>query len=332
MLRAGRFFLEPKGLLREILGKSCIALGDNYPKMYAEYAKLVKDNRDPHPKIHIMSQLIDRYMREITPQKAESSYRHEIRRCQLLKHVFGQMKPGDITKPDIYQFIDWRSQTAKVGVNREIALLSAILRKAERWGVIHQSPCRDIEYNKETPRSRYISHDEFLAFRGFVFEKNKLVAAYMDFKYITGLRVGDILRLEKSRLLDVGLNLEINKTKVKRLMEWSDTLCDVTRRLIEANWQPKNKSRYRISSEYLMHTRKGTKYTESGWRAIFYRLMREAIEKGIIKESFCDHDIRAKTGSDAKSAEEARKLLAHLNLRVTERHYRRDIEHIQPLM
>lgn len=340
MRRSGRFYLEPKGdLLVKLNGKKSLPLGKTYIEMFSNYKKLL-DSADIGPKnnIHTMAQLIDRYMLEVTPTKSESGQKTEIRRCSLLKHVFGQMLPAHITKVDVYGYIDWRTRTgAPVGVNREVALLSAIFKKAERWGAVDKNPCVGIEYNKEKPRRRYITHEEYNAFRSFVAKRNPVVACYMDFKYLTGLRAGDIRRLKKSQITEEGLYLKIGKTGQERLMEWTPTLWAVMQNLMDVCGREKidkrgNIEKVKVQSEYILHTRTGEPYKLSGWTSIFYRLMKQAVDCGVISEWFREHDIRAKAGSDHDSLEKASKFLAHLSVKVTAEHYRRRIERIQPLM
>ena len=82
----------------------------------------------------------------------------------------------------------------------------------------------------------------------------------------------------------------------------------------------------------MVFTREGNPYSADGWRSIFHRLMTNALSSGVLDERFRDHDIRAKAGSDNNCVEEARTFLAHLNIKVTKRHYRRKAEVIQPLM
>jgi len=270
-------------------------------------------------------------MREVSPKKALETYKSEIKKVKYLRLAFGRMRPMDVTKLDIYKYMEVRSESAPVGVNREIALLSAIMKKGTKWGALTVNPCTDIEYNQERPRARYVTDEEFMTFKAFLMPRNKLVAAYLDFKYITGLRTSDILRLKKSDLRENGIYLYIGKTKQKRIMRWSDALRSITEALIRSNWRPKNSSSYSINSDYLVHTRKGLPYSASGWRAIFSRLMQEAVKAKILEESFCEHDIRAKAGSDVTDLEKAKTLLVHSSSKVTLQHYRRRIEEIDPL-
>ncbi len=49
--------------------------------------------------------------------------------------------------------------------------------------------------------------------------------------------------------------------------------------------------------------------------------MKKAIETGVLKERFTEHDLRAKTASDTDLTHAA-ELLAHGDTKITDRHYR----------
>lgn len=59
--------------------------------------------------------------------------------------------------------------------------------------------------------------------------------------------------------------------------------------------------------------------------------MKRLLEEINITERFTSHDLRAKAGSDARSAEEGAALLAHADTQTTRKHYRRKPEIITPL-
>lgn len=96
-------------------------LGKSLTSAIAEYHRLVPSQSS----IKTMGELIDRYMIEVSPTKAESTYKGEIQEAKLLRAAFGEMYPEDITPVVIYEYMDFRSQTAPVRVNREVALLSS---------------------------------------------------------------------------------------------------------------------------------------------------------------------------------------------------------------
>ena len=67
----------------------------------------------------------------------------------------------------------------------------------------------------------------------------------------------------------------------------------------------------------------------SGWSSMWQRFMARVLKETRVTESFTDHDIRAKAGSDAGSLEDARALLQHANSATTERTYRRLPERVK---
>ncbi|MCG8311928.1 MAG: hypothetical protein MI976_01820 [Pseudomonadales bacterium] len=235
MQRSGRQYFEPKGeMVERYGGRKSIPLGGTFTEMYMNYALLLQDyGSSKYSTFNTINELIDRCVLEVTPKKVDAAQQREIKRAGFLKKVFGQMHPTSITTLHIYSFIDWRSASAPVGVNRELSLLSSIFKKGRRWGALKESPLVNIEYNPESPRERYITHDEYSAFRGYVAEKNCVVAWYMDFKYLTGLRTSDIRALKQSKLTEEGIALRISKTQVNRVIAWTPTLRLVTANLIE---------------------------------------------------------------------------------------------------
>jgi integrase len=57
----------------------------------------------------------------------------------------------------------------------------------------------------------------------------------------------------------------------------------------------------------------------SAWQ----RSMKKALMQTKLEESFTEHDLRAKVGSDVESDIDAQKLLAHADASTTRKHYRR---------
>lgn len=295
-----------------------INLGRSYPKAMAEYAKLVDDGGQ---ELSTMGDVIGRYLREVAPGKAEATFKGNVYQAKFLKEVFGDVRPGDITPQHIYRYLDLRGRKSEVQANREFALLSHIFKKAIRWGVVESNPCRDIEKFKERPRERYIEDNEYLAFREFA---GADIAAYMDLKYLTGLRRSDMLSLRLSDLQDDGIHVTVNKTGKRIIISWTPQL----RAAVEAV----KKLKRPIRGLHLFCTRKGQPYTPSGFSSIWQRKMRKALADGVLQERFTEHDIRAKTASDSKNLEHARKLLAHLDGKITEKVYRsRKAEIVEPL-
>ena len=286
----------------------------------AEYAKHIGPDR----KMVTMSDVIDRYMTEVSPHKAETTYKGELRLAKTLKAGLGKLKPETITKRTVYAYMDARSATP-TQANREFALLSHMLKKAIRWGVVEDNPCTGVEKFKEKPRDRYVEDEEFLAFKSMA---GDVIATYLDFKYLTGLRKKDILAIRRDQIKEDGIHLTVSKNGKAVIVQWSDELRKIVERTKRLHCNNPNTVRF---SQFLFCTKKGTAYTPDGFSSNWQRRMNTALETGVISERFTEHDIRAKAGSDSESLEAARSMMAHGDSKTTQRSYRRKASVIKPL-
>jgi len=141
---------------------------------------------------------------------------------------------------------------------------------------------------------------------------------------LSGLGKGDILSIKLEHLKDDGIHVHISKTKKDIIIEWTDALRKSVH-TIRALPRPR-----KVTGLDLFCTRDGRPYTVTGFSSIWQRKMKAAIEQGVIKERFTDHDLRAKSASDT-DIEHATRLLAHLDRKTTQRYYRRKAEKVRPL-
>ena len=301
----------------EYVTNKWVNLGREYVAAMAKYGSLTADDS---PSLTV-SNLIDRYIREVAPTKAPRTYSDNVKEAKNLRRVFGHMPLLDVTTPHVYKYLAERGKQARVRANREIALLTHMFKKAERWGDIShdKNPCIRIEKPKETPRSRYVSDEEYLAFRDHA---GPMIAAYMDVKYVTALRQGDLLALSLNQIRDDGIHVTIGKTGKKVVFEWSPDL--------RAAILAVRRVQRPIRGMYLFCNRRGQPYTGSGFRSIWQRRMKSALEKGVLRERFREHDLRAKSASDAERGH-ASELLTHMDARTTETYYRRKPEIVLPI-
>ena len=261
-----------------------------------------------------MAAIIERHMREVTPTKAPRTQQNNAREIIPLKRVFGHMEPGEITSQDIYAYMDMRP---RIAANREVALLSRIFRYAIRWGLATDNPCRQVTRNPERPRRRHIEDHEFAA----VYETaTPVIRCAMDIARLTGLRLGDILRLnEREHIRDEGVYIETGKTGKRLLIEWTDNLRDAIARA--------RSLRGSVRSIYLIANQEGQSYTVSGFESLWQRIMAKAISSGKLAERFHFHDLRAFA---AHRAENPSELLGHDDPRTTSRIYRRGPRRVKP--
>lgn len=291
-------------------------LGRNYSDAIRKYADLIEVK---NTNIITISDLIDRYMIEVSPAKAAKTHQGHLYQAPFLKAALGHIKVVDLRSQDVHDYQVARGVDASVQTNRERALLSHMITKAIEWGLVSTNVCRGVFKFEENPGSRYITDDEYLAFRSFA---GDFISAYMDFKLLTGLRQTDILNLREENLTTQGISLVVSKTKTPLIIKWSDDLRVSIENILRIN-RPRNGVVFR--------TQKGTAYTGSGFSTNWQKKMRLALDLGILEERFTERDIRAKTGSDSKGLIQASRLLGHTSTVVTKKHYRRKAEIVDPL-
>lgn len=264
-----------------------------------------------------MGHVMDRFVKEEFPKLAVRTRKDRIKEIDNLRKVFGGMRPDDITTRQIYQYMDLRK--AKVRANRERSTLSRLFECAIRWGIATKNPCRDVRPNKETPRDRYVTDEEFWA----VYEiAPTVIQLAMLIALTTGAAQGIIINLTLRDCQEDGLHIPMRKNGKAVILEWTPEL----RELIE-----RCKSiRTTIKSVYLIHNRQGQRYTSEGFKAMWQRVMRRAMGQptykgqkeahpAVITERFTFHDLRAKSASDHETGEH----LGHQSNAMLKRVYRR---------
>ncbi len=260
--------------------------------------------------------MIDRYLNEVSPEKAESSYESDLKRAKFLKISFGDMSPEDITPVHIYKYLDKRGLRGQVSADREFALLSHIFSFAIRWGVVTSNPCTHVRKFSEKRRSCNISDHEFNAILS--------IAQYpinyaMQLTYFMGLRPKEVLYLKIENISNEGFLIELTKTKHsvgKKLVLWTTQLRFLTDELIKLN-------KLKSKNGSLLCNKSGYNYTYDGFSTLWQKLMRKAVKEGIIQESFQFRDIRHKAATDIErflGREAARQLLGHTSQNTTARY------------
>lgn len=267
-------------------------------------------------------------MFEVSPKKKKRTHLNEKYNQKFLHAAFDSFIPSEISAVDIYEYMDERAKHSEIMANRELSLLSQIFISGIRWGIVKSNPCKDVVPFTEYPREHYIEDHEFKAVLNVAPPLIKLV---MEFGYLTGLRIGDILSVEKSEITKDGLKIILNKTsrssQMKILMEWSQKLKECVENLLTI--------KYGKSGKYLVTNRSGKPYTYNGFSTLWQRFITEKVlEKGILSADrrFTFNDIRAKTGTDLDDIYKSSKMLGHTTEYTTRRHYIRNYIRVQPLM
>ncbi|WP_263079532.1 tyrosine-type recombinase/integrase [Endozoicomonas sp. Mp262] len=209
-----------------------------------------------------------------------------------LMPVFGKMNPDKIKPEHIRKYMDTRGRHSPVRANREKAYLSKVYSWAYERGKVIINPVKGVKKFTETARDRYITDDEY--HRTYSAASVALKVA-MEISYLCAARRGDVLKLERSQILEEGIFIQQGKTGKKQIKAWTDRL--------RAAVKLASKIPGATSSKYLIHNKFGSTYTPAGFRSIWNKA-KEKAKKEAEKEnidldtSFTFHDIKAKGISD----------------------------------
>ena len=336
-LRHGAYFYRvPPGQEHRWDGKREFRLGSTLHEAHRAWAARLERSTTV---LETVGQLLDRYLIEVVPTKAASTRADNERAIVRLKAVFDLVPIRDFKPTYAYRYRDQRGKTAPTAANRELEVLSHAFTKAIEWGAREDHPMIGGKFRKLStpPRDRYVEDWELTeALRLPPFRKKgsvRMIQAYLKVKLLTGRRRSELLRLKVTDCGADGPVFELAKqrqTKLKSMyMEWSDALRAAIDEALAA--RPVD------IGPYVFCDNRGRPYIDDegqvkdGWDSIWQRFMDRVLVETKVEERFTEHDIRAKSGSDADDLERARELLAHLSAATTQRIYRRRPKRIKPL-
>lgn len=272
-----------------------------------------------------VNQILDRYERETVPTLAPRTQKDYARHLVKLRHIFGERVAEDLRPRDFGPFlqVDNLSGKGKIQRVRQLAVLSAAFTQAVSfWYILERNVLRDVKRPKSKPRTRYVTDIEFAAVKALAPIRVRLA---MDLALITGQRQGDLLSLKWSQIVNDTVQFHQAKTGKKLAIRITAKLEAV----LDRCWMlPKGGHE---GNEYVLPTKRGTRYTSEGFRAGWQRVMRKAMKLGALKTRHTFHDLRAKSGSDAKSLQEAFERLGHSSIAMTRRCYDRAIRTVEAL-
>jgi len=263
------------------------------------------------------SDLLDRYLLEIVPTNAPKTQESKRISITRLRKAFAHI-PVTLIKPmQAYQYNDLVSKKHGLSsANRDLEVLSHSLTMAVRWGYIEMNPLKNqITKNRVKPRERYVEDWELEEALSCA---NPTIKSYINLKLLTGLRRGDLLRLQLSSLKDDGILANTQKTSVPLLIQRTKELRNAIDDAIE--------SRPTQKSKYIFCTKNGESYAKangsaSGFDSLWQRFMNRATENSKLVEKFQEKDLRKKTASDM-NLNDAKELLGHTSVKTTSKHYR----------
>ena len=316
------YFRVPPGQESRWDGKTEFRLGKSIHEAYRTFAARVENSDD----IKTVGQLLDRYAAEVIPEKAVKTQEGNHLAIRRLRPVFGDMPIGAVKPRHAHKYMSLVAErNGATSANRDYEVLSHALSKAVEWGLIDKNELKQqVTKIKTRPKKRYVKDWEI---EELLTVAHPTIHAYVRIKQLTGLRCTDILKLRESDIQEDGLLSDTGKTGKPLLFVWTDELRDAIDFAISV--RPVD------DTDLVFCTRKGTSYAtknrkNSGFKSLWQRSMRKALDKTKLEKKFSEKDLRTKTASDMDSTEDAQKLLGHTSPETTQRHYRLKPEKVMP--
>ena len=240
-----------------------------------------------------------------------------IKNIEMLEPFFGQMHPTLIEAAHVKEYLDiGRDENRPVRANREKAALSSCMSwMIERsLGGLKKNICLDVKRNPETPRTRYVSDQEYLKVYRFC---SPVLRCWSELVYRTLQRPSDILSWTRSEHLVTGddgklyLRFKQGKTGTPVSIAASEKLLGIFEALrVE-------RERQKVKSDFLICTEQGLQYTLSGFTSIWSR----ATDAALVSD-FGIYDMKSKGATDmylgGTPLETIQHLCGHASITTTE--------------
>jgi integrase len=334
------FYRVPPGLESQWEGKKQFRLGTTLGEAATEWAKRMATAERP---VVYIRELLDRYALEVIPTKAITTQQGNTDSLVSLRKVFGDMRLGDVEPQHIYKYadtrIDPRSGKKSPSTGRhDVSVFRHVYTKAVEWGLLKKHPFKgEVRLKGGKARTRYIEDWEIVEAlalkpmrkRGSV----RMMQAYIRIKILTGLRLGDMLRIRMTDITDAGIRITprktVNTTGITRTFPWTAELKAAVDMAMEA--RPVD------IAPWVFCNKRGKGYFNEktgkphGWNSMWKRFMKRLLKETKITTHFTEHDLRGKAGSDAETLERAQQLLGHADPKITKKVYRRKPEIVRPL-
>lgn len=266
-----------------------------------------------------VNQVLDRFESEYMPNelapRTQLNYAYHLAE---LRRVFGHRIVDELRPKDFGDFLSLKGR-GKVNRVRTIAVLSAAFTQAvSHWYMVERNVLRDVKRPRFRPRDRLILDAEFTAVRATASPR---VQCAMDLALLTGQRQGDLIALKWSDILDDEIHLQQQKTGKRRAIGITPDL----EQALDRCWLLPDRA------DHILTRKGGGRYTSEGFRAVWQRTMNRAMRLRAVLTRFTFHDIRAMSATKHTDPEGARRLLGHTTVNMTQRVYRRGVEHVPAL-
>lgn len=254
-------------------------LSRDYHDALVEYARLTAAKRTGE-----LETLIDDVLDYLRPTHAKTTMENYEIAARRMREAFAEFVPKQIRPHHVARWLDdWRSTPSMA--NLHLAFARNVFDRGVRWGRMESDPSRDLKPFPTHKRRRYITEPEWSAIRA---QAGDTLRCLMDLAYLTGQRIGDVMKIRYADISERGVFVEQQKTKHREVIEMTADLDAAIRRARELHRSVKGMT--------LFHRRDG--------RPLAYGTVYDQWVKACVKAGVEDaniHDVRAATATDARA-------------------------------
>lgn len=231
---------------------------------------------------------------ELAPRTQKDYRQHQ----KALLSVFGKMRADDVRIEQVRIFMDRRGLESRTQANHELASLSRVYGWGFERGYVKGNPCKGVRKFTSTARAVYITDEQYAAIYA---EAIPALRVAMEVSYLCAARLGDVLGLRWSKVMDQGIYIEQNKTGTKQIKIWSPRLRSALQ--LARNTSVGN-------SEFVITTSKGGKVIAKTLNNWWNEAKRAAEQKAGAPFGCNFHDLKAKGISDYEGSSRDKQLFS----------------------
>jgi integrase len=277
-----------------------LRLGATLKEAMAKYAMIYEGAPGSMP--DLIAKAMPVLLREVKPNTA-AQYRIAGRK---LAKMFAAFQADEVMQADVMDMMDRLADTPNMA-NRCLSVLKMVFKYGVKRQLIASNPAQDVDRHAEQKRKRLLTNDELEAIYAAAGPRLQII---IDLAVLTGQRIGDVLKIHRSHLVDDGIRFEQQKTGTKLIVAWTDELREVVARAKTINQN--------IRSLTLLHNRRG--------KPPDYRTVRDQWDKACTAAKVTDahlHDLRALSATMTKrQGGKPTPLMGHTSALQTERYLR----------
>lgn len=306
-------FHEKHGAFYYVFKNKWTPLGNDYAEALRKYATLINPKRPGS-----VPDYIDRGLARLSI--AANTRKAYTLAGNKLKVAFEEFDPEDVRPTHFYQWIAAKQVTPGMAQLFRSVMVAAMQLAVEE-GKIDLNPMKAVRNWQGRTRTRYVSNEEFLRIQQHA---HPVLKAIMAISLQTGQRIGDVLKITYADLTDEGIYVAQQKShgETRRVIAWTPDLREAV-----SVAKTLHKS---VKGMTLFSSRQGKPLAAQTVREWWVNAVTKA---GMDYHDTHMHDIRAKTGTDArKQGLDSKNLLGHKTDSAHERYQRsREIPVVQPL-